>query len=57
MGYLEHYEFDGEYITWTTDGANAGTIFYHNEKFNCTNVCGTLKVHNQNILTKLDKLK
>lgn len=30
------------YVTWTTDGANAGTVFYRNGKFNCTNVCGTL---------------
>ena len=44
MGYLDSYDFDGEYITWTTDGANAGTVFYHNGKFNCTNVCGTLKI-------------
>lgn len=52
MGYLDGYEFDGEYITWTTDGANAGTIFYHNEKFNCTNVCGTLKVNNKDVSAK-----
>ena len=52
MGYLDNYEFDGEYITWTTDGANAGTIFYHNEKFNCTNVCGTLKVIHDNTSAK-----
>ena len=44
MGYLDDYMFDGEYITWTTDGANAGTIFYRKGKFNCTNVCGTLKI-------------
>ena len=44
MGYLDNYMFDGEYITWTTDGANAGTVFYRNGKFNCTNVCGTLKI-------------
>lgn len=44
MGYLDEYMFDGEYITWTTDGANAGTVFYRNGKFNCTNVCGTLKI-------------
>ena len=44
MGYLDTYDFDGEYITWTTDGANAGTVFYRNGKFNCTNVCGTIKV-------------
>ena len=44
MGYLDGYMFDGEYITWTTDGANAGTVFYRKGKFNCTNVCGTLKI-------------
>lgn len=44
MGYLDDYMFDGEYITWTTDGANAGTVFYRKGKFNCTNVCGTLKI-------------
>ena len=48
MGYLDDYDFDGEYITWTTDGANAGTVFYRNGRFNCTNVCGTIKV-NKNI--------
>lgn len=36
--------YDGEYITWTTDGANAGTVFYRNGRFNCTNVCGLLKL-------------
>lgn len=44
MGYLDNYMFDGEYITWITDGANAGTVFYRKGKFNCTNVCGTLKI-------------
>ena len=44
MGYLDDYMFDGEYLTWATDGANAGTVFYRNGKFNCTNVCGTLKI-------------
>ena len=37
-------------ITWTTDGANAGTVFYRKGRFNCTNVCGTIKV-NENIDT------
>ncbi|MBR0439280.1 MAG: restriction endonuclease subunit S [Bacilli bacterium] len=50
MGYLDNYDFDGEYITWTTDGANAGTIFYHNGKFNCTNVCGTLKTNSEKVI-------
>jgi type I restriction enzyme S subunit len=44
MGYLDSYDFDGEYITWTTDGVNAGKVFYRNGKFNCTNVCGVIKV-------------
>ena len=43
FGYLATYDFDGEYVTWTTDGANAGTVFYRTGRFNCTNVCGTLK--------------
>lgn len=29
-------------ITWTTDGANAGTVNYRCGKFYCTNVCGVL---------------
>ena len=44
MGYLDDFMFDGEYISWTTDGANAGTVFYRNGKFNCTNVCGLIKL-------------
>ncbi|MDR2461662.1 MAG: restriction endonuclease subunit S [Mycoplasmataceae bacterium] len=47
FGKINTYDFDGEYLTWTTDGANAGTIFFRNGKFNCTNVCGTLKLKEQ----------
>ena len=43
MGRIDTYMYDGEYLTWTTDGANAGTVFYRNGKFNITNVCGLLK--------------
>jgi len=43
LGFLRTYDFDGDYITWTTDGANAGTVFRRKGRFNCTNVCGTLK--------------
>ncbi|MBW2185154.1 MAG: restriction endonuclease subunit S [Deltaproteobacteria bacterium] len=43
MGSLGSFDFDGEYITWTTDGAYAGTVFHRKGRFNCTNVCGTLK--------------
>ena len=44
--------YDGEYLTWTTDGANAGSVFYRLGKFNVTNVCGLLKIKSKNILTK-----
>lgn len=44
MGYINTFDFEGEYVTWTTDGIYAGTCFYRIGKFNCTNVCGTLKV-------------
>ena len=46
MGAIDTFDFNGEYVTWTTDGAYAGTIFYRNGKFNCTNVCGTLRAKN-----------
>jgi type I restriction enzyme S subunit len=52
IGKIKTYDFDGEYLTWTTDGANAGTIFYRNEKFSITNVCGLLKVKNEDINPK-----
>lgn len=44
FGKINTYDFEGEYITWTTDGVNAGTVSFREGKFNCTNVCGTLKV-------------
>lgn len=50
MGYLDTFEFEGDYITWTTDGANAGTVFARNGRFNCTNVCGTIKLKSDNHL-------
>ena len=49
MGYIDTYDFDGDYITWTTDGAKAGTVFYRTGQFNCTNVCGTLLPKNQGL--------
>jgi type I restriction enzyme, S subunit len=52
FGRIKTYDYDGEYITWTTDGANAGSIFYRNGKFSITNVCGLLKVKVDNVDTK-----
>ena len=43
MGYIDTFMFEGDFLTWTTDGAYAmGTLFRRSGKFNCTNVCGTL---------------
>ncbi len=47
LGRISSFMYDGEYLTWTTDGANAGTVFYRTGKFNITNVCGLLKVNTQ----------
>lgn len=41
MGYYWDYLYE-DAITWTTDGANAGTVNYRAGKFYCTNVCGVL---------------
>ncbi len=52
LGYIRTYDFDRSQLTWTTDGANAGTVFIREGKHNCTNVCGTLmpKTDNNNLL-------
>lgn len=42
FGYINSYDFNGEFVSWTTDGANAGSVFYINGKFSVTNVCGLL---------------
>lgn len=41
MGYYKDYLYE-DAITWTTDGANAGTVNFRSGKFYCTNVCGVL---------------
>ena len=52
LGKIDTYDYDGEYLTWTTDGANAGSIFYRTGKFSITNVCGLLKITNNKVNTK-----
>lgn len=48
LGYISTYDFDRSQLTWTTDGANAGTVFLREGKHNCTNVCGTLMPKDEN---------
>ena len=52
LGRIDRYTYEGEYLTWTTDGANAGTVFYRTGKFNVTNVCGLLKADRENIIAR-----
>ena len=45
FGFIDTYDYDSESVTWTTDGAKAGSVFYHSDKkFSITNVCGLLGV-------------
>lgn len=55
LGYIKTYDFDISQLTWTTDGANAGTVFLREGKHNCTNVCGTLQPKNQKIFLRYMK--
>lgn len=48
LGYINTFDYNGNYITWTTDGVNAGTVFLRSGQFNCTNICGTLKLNVKN---------
>lgn len=43
LGRISTYDIDGEYLSWTTDGVYAGSIFFRSGKFNITNVCGLIK--------------
>ena len=52
LGAITTYMFDGEYLTWTTDGANAGTVFYRSGKFSVTNVCGVIDNTSKDVDTK-----
>jgi type I restriction enzyme S subunit len=50
IGRIETFDFDGEFISWTTDGANAGTVFHRTGKFSITNVCGLIKINHEKTL-------
>lgn len=52
LGYIKTYDYDGKYLTWTTDGAYAGSVFYRNGQFSITNVCGLLDVNKKIVLHK-----
>lgn len=45
IGKINTFDFEGEYVNWTTDGANAGTVFYRTGKFSTTYVSGLIKIN------------
>ena len=51
IGSIDTFDFDGNFISWTTDGVNAGTVFYRTGKFSITNVCGLVKIKNKSGLS------
>lgn len=42
LWYIQTYDYDKDSITWTTDWANAWSVFFRQWKFNATNVCWIL---------------
>lgn len=40
LGKINTFDLDGKYLTWTTDGAHAGTVFLRNGKFSMSSHCG-----------------
>ena len=52
LGKIDSFDYNGEYLTWTTDGAYAGTIFHRKGKFSITNVCGLITLNSNNIILR-----
>lgn len=52
LGRISTYDYDGEFLTWTTDGAYAGTIFHRKGKFSITNVCGLIKIQSDLLIIR-----
>ncbi|WP_324673343.1 restriction endonuclease subunit S [Mycoplasma sp. 888] len=52
FGKINTYKYDGEYVSWTTDGVYAGTTFYRTGKFNITSHCGLIETDESLLLPK-----
>ena len=53
MWRINTYDYDWEYITFTTDWVYAWTFFYRNWKFSITNICWLIEI-NDNFKDKLN---
>ena len=47
FGYINKYKYEGEFLTWTTYGVKAGTVFYRNGKFSIGRNCAGLKLREE----------
>ena len=57
IGYISKYDWDTnnkDWLTWTTDGIYAGTVFVRNGKFSMNPHCGLLKPKKQFYYENLD---
>lgn len=52
FGKINSFDYEGDYLTWTTDGANAGTVFQRSGKFSITNVCGLIDLISEKVLQR-----
>lgn len=52
LGKISTYDYNGEFLTWTTDGAYAGTVFHRKGKFSITNVCGLISLKSKDVLIR-----
>lgn len=48
IGCINSYDYNGQFLTWTTDGIYSGTVFYRDEKFSASNHCGIISVKDPN---------
>ena len=51
IGKINTFDFEQKAITWTTDGANAGTVFYRDGRFSITNICWLITIKDTQILS------
>ena len=44
FGYMSHYDWDTECLTWSVDGSYPGMVFHRSGKFSMTTHCGMLRI-------------
>lgn len=47
VGFTDSYKYDGKFLTWTTYGIKAGTVFYRDCRFSIGRNCAGLKLKDE----------